>query len=414
MRLSKGLIVSGFMAMFILGGCYSSSNNSSALTAEQKQALFNALMKKMQQPNSEVETTVLQSSQSIHSVKARPEVITENDLLEKINSYPKLNGGVHFTQRVDGFVINNTSVYVDYEGQIVKYGYNWQNGNIFYIIQTTPNRYKIKFQRANSGMEPLDIADVERNGRIFRVMTVTGKTINGSGIIPTSEGFMVLRKDSAFIYRVGHGVTTFVSPKGWHIALFQNGDVASTNFILLERNKEQETSNPFSDLVNSTKELGNSLGLLEKSDYMLVNVFNPNEKQLINITLGEKEVALYSQCQQTNRYIRKCQNMDMKESLYQPNGLKNFNHYYWNIDWFVGKDRVFSVTKEANNKKVLITDLKTGKQVEAAYRLTGFPEFSADQDKNGRVSIHVEGGLLPSVDIPDAEEFLEKNEPSKS
>ena len=404
-------VISSLTAMLILSGCYSSSNNSSSLTAEQKQVFLNALMNKMQQANPRLGASSFQLNHTPNMASEKTKAITEKELLEKINSYPKLTSGVHFTQRSDGFIINDSSVYVDYEGKIVKYGYNWKNGNIFYIIETSLDRYKIKFQRANSGMEPLFIANVARNGANFIVRTATGKTINGSGIIPTSEGFIVLRKDTAFIYRPGHGITTFVTPKGWHIAQFQNGDVASTNFILLERNKEVDESNPIGNLMNETKELANIFGLTEKSDYMLINVLNPNEKQLINITLGDKEIQILSQCRQSSKYIRVCQHMDVREGLYEPNGLKNFSHYYWNINWFVGKNRVFSVTKEATGKKVLITDLKTGKKVEAAYRITGFPGLTTEQDENGVVSVHVDGGLLPSVDISDAEDFLEKNEP---
>ncbi len=348
-------------------------------------------------------------------INATPEQVkAQASLAQMVSKYPKSKQGVKFEKLKDGFTINGDEAYLDPEGEIVNYGYNWKDGSFSYLIKLSGDTFKIKFNRVNSNQESIDVATLQRRGSTFFVETKTGEKFRGSGLILTSNGFIVTRKSSAFIYTVGEKTKRFTTPSGWHIAYFQNGDVASTNFLLLEKNKEKESGGMFAktaigELWTATKELGNALGINSKEDYMLINIDNPSKTYPINITLGDKEVALYSQCERQNRYVRKCDKMDMRVSLYQPNGLKNTSHYYWSVQWFQGKNTIYSITKESTHKKVLIRDLNSGKTVEAAYRLTGFPEFSTKQDDNGVVKLHVEGGLLPSVDIVDAEELLNKN-----
>ncbi|WP_286336628.1 hypothetical protein [Hydrogenimonas cancrithermarum] len=390
----------------LLSGCGAASNEADALSPEQKQALFQALMQKMQQPSS---SPVQKSASLHHAVENATKTLDEKELLAKIGEYPSAATGIRLERKSDGFLLNGEKMYVDFEGPIVRLGYDWRSGDAFYIVKLSNDTYRIKYQKMLSGRDPLTVGLIRRDGLSMRVETVTGKRFNGRNIIPTSKGFVVTREKTAFVYEVGKRPVTFIAPEGWHIAAFQNGDVATTGFILLERDGESETGNPFSDLMKSTVELGNALGVTTKSDYMLVNMKNPTQRKMINVTLGEKEVALFSQCRKQNRYVRICDTMEIKKSLYQPNGLKNFNHYYWNIHWFKGKKNIFSITKESNNRVVLVSDLEHNRSVEVASRVTGFPEYVAKQSRDGVVKVHVEGGLLPSVDIDDAEAVLDES-----
>jgi len=152
----------------------------------------------------------------------------------------------------------------------------------------------------------------------------------------------------------------------------------------------------------------NSFGLMDKNDYMLININNTKEQHLLDIDMSDKEVGTYSQCKQMNSYVRKCDNVSFSESLYDNNGLPNVGHYYWRIMWYSTKDgRVLSVTKEATHKKVIIADLATGKKVEAAYRLTGFPSLTTSQDATGKIKIIAGGGMFSDVTIEDAKQFFD-------
>lgn len=242
------------------------------------------------------------------------------------------------------------------------------------------------------------------------ITTVTGKKINSDGLILTSTGFIALRDESAFVYTIGEKLYNFYAPEGWHIARFQNGDVASTKYILLEKTREKQSSKSNNDIANfieATKELTSLVGLTKKQDYMLVNLYDSTKKFLFDITLGEKEVAYYSNCRKTSRYIAKCDSVEFSEALYKQNGLPNTGHYYWTILWFSTPDGVIAATREKVQTTVIITDLITGKKVEAAFRLTGFPELSGEQDKNGKIKLTVGGGYLSDVVINDANKLLQ-------
>ena len=391
--LVHSIIIIGFQ------GCVSSSQNNNS---PEKKAFLNMLMKKMSNvPN--MERIDKKSTPQI-------ETVNESELAQKIKTYSKYSNGVKFEKRKDGFTINGKDVYLDPEGKIVNYGYNWEDGSFFYLIELSRSTYKIKFNRVGSNKPSLDIGFVEKVQNNYSIKTVSGKKFNGQGLILTSTGFIITREGSAFIYNVGEKTKTFATPKGWHIAYFQNGDVASTHFLLLERDKEKDIStNPLTSFWNATKELGNTLGINKKEDYKLVNLENPSKGYLINITLGDKEINTYSNCKRQNSFYQSCSQMDTRSSLYEENGLKNFSHYYWSITWFKGKNSIFSISKESTNRKIYIRDLNTGKTVEVASRITGFPEFNAVQDKDGLVKIYVSGGFLPGVGNKDAEKFLKEN-----
>lgn len=398
LSVTKVTLLSSLLA-FGLGGCVSSGEKSSP----EKTAMLKMLMARM----SNVPTN--QNIEKKASIQKR-ELISESELLNSLESYPKSSSGVKFEKRKDGFTINGKSVYLDPEGEIVNYGYDWKDGSFFYLIKISDGNYKIKFNRVGSNKPSLDIAYVEKGRSNYLVETVSGKKFNGQGLILTSKGFIVTREGSAFIYNVGQNSKNFATPNGWHIAYFQNGDVASTQFLLLEKDVEVEnSSNPLSGLWNATKELGNTLGISKKEDYKLVNLNNPQEGYLINVTLGDKQIHLYSDCKRQNRFVQRCSQMDSRNSLYEADGSKNATHYFWAITWFKGKDTIFSVTQESGYKKIYVRNLKTGKTVEIASRITGFPEFSAVQDKNGLVKVYVSGGLLPNVQNTDAEELLKNN-----
>ncbi len=333
----------------------------------------------------------------------------QSSLAKQISMYKTSKQGVKFKKMKDGFAINGNDVYLDPEGDIVNYGYNWKDGSFTYAIKLSSNQYKIKFNRVESGKKSIEIANLTRKGSMFFVETKTGEKFRGNGLILTSKGFITTRNKSAFIYTMGEKTKQFTTPSNWHIAHFQNGDVASTKFLLLEKDIDYKKGNSLGEFFNATKELGAVFGLTKKQDYMLISIDNPSKHYLLNNTLGDKEIEVLSRCKRQNRYINLCDQVDYKKSLYQQNGLRNFEHYYWTITWFKGKNTTYSITKEYGDRKVLVRDLNTGKTVEAANRISGFNSFTSVQDSDGVVKIHVDSGLLEGVDIDDVEKFLADN-----
>lgn len=403
-RKTVKVITVSLMASILLNGCLGVGPTPDEIEANNhaRNMFLKALSQRMNQNNQTVQQPVKKINQPIN-------ILSESQLKEKIDSFEKISTGVKFTKYKDGFSINGNSRFLDPEGRIIKYGYNWETGDVTYIIETMIDKFKIKYMRALTNQAPILIANASRNQGILNIQTVTGKNFNSEGLVLTSKGFIALREESAFFYKIGENTKTFITPKGWHIAKFQNGDVASTNYILLEKNiVEDKKGNELASVINTGKSLMSSLGIIEKKDYMLVNLDNPKLFQLFNIDTSDKQVQIYSQCRNDGSFINKCDNMDSVVSLYKPDGSINNGHYYWRIMWYKTKDKTIAVAMEANFKKITITDLETGKKVEAAYRLTGFPGIESSQDATGNVKVSALGGVFSDVQVDNAEEFLKK------
>ena len=361
--LSVSIVTAVLMSGCMGGPTPEEKRQQDAYRQQMMQMMMQGMQQNLSQPEPEVQKTV-----------APLATISDAELKKQFESFDTISSGVKFTKYDDGFSINDSSRYMDPEGKIVSYGYDWKTGDVTYMIESDQNSFKIKFMRALTEQSPIDIANVTRSGKLLKVRTVTGKQFTSTGLILTSQGFITLRNATAFEYQIGKKTKSFAAPKGWHIAKFQNGDVASTNYLLLEKNVEvDDNDGGISGLISSSKSVMNSFGMMDKNDYMLINIDNTKEQHLLDIDMSDKDVGTYSQCEQMNSYVRKCDNVSFSESLYDNNGLPNVGHYYWRIMWYSTKDgRVLSVTKEAAHKKVIIADLATGKKVEAAYRVTGF------------------------------------------
>jgi len=386
------------VAAVLMTGCFGPTPEEQRQNREAR-----AMMMKMM--SQQMNSSITQQTPT-KTVEPQMNIISEDALVKKVADFDAPTKGVKFTKYKDGFSINDVSRYIDAEGDIVNYGYDWQTGDVTYMIEQGSDSYKIKFIRVLTSQEAIDIATVKRDGGKLHIKTVTGKTLTSKGIILTSKGFIVLRDATAFTYTIGKGVTSFAAPKGWHIAQFQNGDVASTNYILLERNSVSSDSD-IAGLVDSTKSVMNSFGLSDKTDYMLVDMNDPQKQFLLDIDMSDKDIAAYSDCEKMNSYVNKCNNVSYSESLYNYNGLINQGHYFWRIMWYrTQSGKVLAVTKEAGHKKVVITDLVTGDKVEAAYRITGFATLDSSQDATGKITITAGGGLFSDEVIDDAEAYL--------
>ena len=406
MRNSVKVLSVSLVAAVLISGCMGGPTPEEKRQQEiTKEMIMESMNRYMNQNNPAPEPEVQKTVAPITT-------ISESELKKQFESFDTISSGVKFTKYDDGFSINDSSRYMDPEGKIVSYGYDWKTGDVTYMIETDKNSFKIKFMRALTEQSPIDIANVKRSGKLLKVRTVTGKKFTSTGLILTSQGFITLRNDTAFEYKIGKKTKSFAAPKGWHIAKFQNGDVASTNYLLLEKNVEiDDNDGGISGLISSSKSVMNSFGMMDKNDYMLISIDNTKERHLLDIDMSDKDVGTYSQCEQMNSYVRKCDNVSFSESLYDNNGLPNVGHYYWRIMWYSTKDgRVLSVTKEATHKKVIIADLSTGKKIEAAYRLTGFPELTTSQDATGKIKVIAGGGMFSDVMIEDAEQFLDTAE----
>lgn len=319
---------------------------------------------------------------------------SDADLATAFKQLPTLTHGVQFERFRDGFAINGQR-YIDPEGKITTYGFDAQSGDFTYLAETSPGEYVVKVGRALSNAEPITIATAQKQGMLWQVTTVTGKKFNGYRLIPSSRGFVIARDNTGFRYIPGNGTTNIIAPEAFSIAALQNGDIANTGYILLERTPTSngtQGGNSLAGLFSAVQSLGATVGMNKKEDYALLNIQN-SRLVPVNISLESKQVQVMSACKQKNYFIAKCAQMDSFESAFEPNGTRNMSHYFWRINWFNVPGRPILVSQEGGLGKVSATDLNSGKKVILFERALGIANFAATQEADGKINVTAQMGF---------------------
>ena len=333
----------------------------------------------------------------------KEDIISNKELKEKIDAMSKINEGILFERKRDGISINK-SIYLDPEGEVVRYGADYSSGDFSYLIKTGPSTYIMKFSRALIDEEPITLANAEYSNSRWNVKTVTGKNLSGSGIIMMSQGFLVKRTGSAFMFEPGKRVKSVSAIDGYNLAKFQNGDVATTKVILQEKIKSETDQ---AQLLGTLSSIGNTLGMNKANDYVLVNM--ENGKQIpLDITTEDNKAGYYSNCRRRSALVNECDDVEFKSSLYDQRGSRNLGHYFWKIIWYKTDEGSFAIVQEGGTRKISIINLNTGMRVTAFERMLGIAGFSTNQDKNGKIQITAQMGFSEEK-INDAVDFFNKN-----
>lgn len=323
--------------------------------------------------------------------------ISESELKTKIDNLPTLSHGVLFERKRDGFDVEGVR-YIDPEGEIVAFGTDYATGDVTYLARTGAGEYLVKFVRVLTQADPITIATATRDAAGWQIALASGKTIRGDRIIPMSKGVVITRAATAFRYVPGDGIKNFAALDGWHIASYQNGDVSSTGYILLERTPVKKRSG-LDGLISSAKSIGHTLGVAQKYDYMLVHV---DSGKAVPFNVGMDSAR--------EDYLASCFNCDnfTNSGLWDQNGIKNFKHYYWRVQWLHSPRGPIAVVQENGLKDITVTDLRTGEKAVAFSRPLGISAYDVRQSADGTVSIVAQMGLTPES-LPDAVAFLDEH-----
>lgn len=407
MKLSHSLVVASLVSLFTLSAAQGADASLSPdeesqlrelMTRKYRAAILNGGMLPQARPQS--------ATMTASTSRALPmSTLNEAALAKSIVSMKKPAEPLFIEQRVDGFLVNGAQ-YLDPEGKIISFAYNIFSGDITYLVEQSPSVILIKYVKALSGAEPITIAQGQQTQNGWQVRTVTGKTLVGEGVIPTSCGFLVSRTNTAFRYVPGSGITNISAPNGFEIAAFQNGDVAATDFILLERVKEKETGGDvLGNLGRSFARIGATLGASKKEDYVLYNV-KTGQTFPLDVSNDGKTVSSMSNCRRKNRYVNVCSNVISRDSLYSKDGSPNIFHYFWRIHWFQTENGPIMIAHEKGVSEINITDLVTGKKVNAFQRGMGIASYNAKQQPNGKIRIEAQI-VFERVSIDDARKALD-------
>ncbi|MBJ6723302.1 hypothetical protein [Geomesophilobacter sediminis] len=319
----------------------------------------------------------------------KSDVMTEEAFAEKIAALPKLDSGVLFVRKTDGFEANGNH-YTDPEGKIVKYGTNPVTGDVTYVAQVSPQSYVIKFMRV--GSEPLLLATVDKRGSDYAITTVTGKKITGETLIPLSHGILVGRGTTGFLYTPGKGTASIPVPDGFTVAPFQNGDVEGTKYVLLER---VPVEGQVEGVVNAFKNVGSAFGISKKEDYLLLN-YETRKQVAIDVSMDDKNEGNYSGCRK-KKFGNVCDKVEFFESLFDKYGMPNAGHYYWRISWANTKLGPVAVVTENGMTKTIAENLDTGNKATIFSRVLGINYVIVTEQADGRIAAEAKLGFSKEV-----------------
>ena len=379
--------------------CFLTACGTTPPPTAEEQAQMNELRQAMiQRITQAAQTQPLQQQVQPQSV-VQQKVITEQELLDAVAKVSATGSAALFEQSRDGVLINN-AMYLDPEGTIVKVGSEAVTGNFTYVVKNFDGSFSLKFSRANTEGAPVQVATILRNGPNYTVKTVTGKTLTGSGVIPTADGVVVAREGSAFRYTMGEELRAISVPNGYQIAPTQKGDVSASDFILLEKIEDKSS---LGKMTSSVSSLGNMFGLNKSDDYVLANIKTGSLVPL-DVRLDGKDVAIYSNCRRQNSYVNKCDTMDMKESLYDPQtGFRNGGHYFWAIDWV--NTEIGPIAFYKTTSKLFAIDINSKTTHLLFSRALGINNFDIKQSANGKVFVTAQLGFSRE-NIDDVVEFI--------
>jgi hypothetical protein len=325
--------------------------------------------------------------------------ISNSELLGQVDEVKASGGAAIFEHKRDGILIDG-KMFLDPEGQVVKIGVNTINGEFTYVVKSFDGSFILKFFKANSQSAPITIAKIHRNQGMMTARTVTGQTVTGNNLIPTSNGFVVTRDGSAFQYKIGGNLNGLSVIDGYHIASLQKGDIASTGYILLEKDEKKETG--VSGFLSALDSIGNTLGVTTADHYVLANL-DTGKLVPLDVHIDGKKEAVYSNCRRKNSLVNECDNMEMVEALYDKMGLKNSSHYFWAVDWINTPTGPLAFYK--TSAKLRVVDIQQEKMHVLFSRTLGVGAFDLFQNKEGKVSITATLGFS-SETIDDVEKFI--------
>ncbi|WP_449446575.1 hypothetical protein [Thermomonas brevis] len=272
-----------------------------------------------------------------------------------------------FERKSDGFSINGQP-FIDPDGKILDFGADAATGLVTYLVDDGAGAALVKLYNAKAKGHPIVAGRLRANGNRSTFEGVDGQTAGGETIVPMSRGLLVTRDESIVLVDWETGVSAKSLPEGFHAAAYQNGDVAGTRNILLERTRNPSPLGGYGSL----KEL---FGKSDASDYAFYNLDTGNLVSL-QFTRGKNEATFDTPAGRITR-----------ESIREEDGRPNYSHYYWSINWTNSKHGPLAVAIEKGLQDLNLIDLQTGTKHNVVHRGAGIQRFELVQLSDGDFEI---------------------------
>lgn len=262
--------------------------------------------------------------------------------------------------RASGFDIAG-QVFTDPEGRISDYSFNGGTGAIGFRV-AVDKHFRIKVMRADQAERPLAIAQAWQTAGNWQIETVTGIHVNGSRLSMQPRGFLVTRDRSASLYVAGAGLIELSAPTGYRIADEQPGDVLATRHALVER------VIPADSVITALDGLKKLITPDPEPEYALMDIYSRNLRP-VNIA---PRPACGSRC---------------ALSTSTSTGDRDDAFYSRNIRWFSTPGGPIAISLENAGADIFITQIDSGRRVDALHHDAGPGSFDAYQLADGRVTV---------------------------
>lgn len=279
--------------------------------------------------------------------------------------------------RSDGFDIAGRA-FIDPEGPISDYSFNARNGEIGFRI-AVDDHYRIKVMRLDQQDRPLAIAQAWQTADDWQIETVTGIRVNGDRLSIQPMGFLVTRDRSASLYVAGSGLIELSAPTGYRIADEQPGDVLATRHALIERVM------PADSVITALDGLKKLITPDPEPDYALMDIYSRNLRP-VNIA---PRPACGSRCASSTSA-----------------GDRDDAFYSRNIRWFSTPGGPIAISLENAGADIFITQIDSGRRVDALHHDAGPGSFDAYQLADGRVTVTARWSRA-TAEITDAAALLD-------
>lgn len=320
--------------------------------------------------------------------------MTENELRGQIDAWQPFSGAASVKMMRDGIEINGQQI-LDPEGRISQYSFDEATGNLGYVVDLPNGVMAVKVTRAGV-TTPIKIATLAKSGAAWSTQLATGTSINGNNFSVQPNGFVISRESSIFVYQAGKGMSSYSAPQGYVVAPLQKGNIATTGYILLERENATGGDNAFSSMASSVKAIGKVFGATTKEDYALMRVADARLVP-INVEADSKTQSVGRNCRQRNAFINDCKSMVSFESLWTNVGTRS-QHYYWRIDWVQTKVGPVAVVNEGSTLNIVT--LNDGAKIPVFNRTLGINEFDLTRSHDGTLGLRIKAGLSTET-VPD-------------
>lgn len=312
--------------------------------------------------------------------------MSEEELKKRIEALPQGKSLANIEYLRDGFQYDGLR-FADTEGRVEKFTVDAMKGAVGYLVKTgLADLQPVKLARlgAGPGSGPASIAigRVRRQGGQYQFESVTGQSLAGELLYVLTDGVLLMRDSVGFRYVAGEGIRQINIPTGWYPTPLQRGNVAATGWLLLEKDTAEEKKSPLSLF----SDLGRAVGLSEANEYALMNT-SDGRLVVLDVSTSGKSVTSFSQCRRKNRAVNVCDQTATYDSAWDPNGGRNFLHYFWRMDWQRTAGGSVLVALEKGVKQVNAYDLASGKKVNLFERGMGIGVLNTFMMTDGRMRV---------------------------